>query len=98
MVFPVIVQYWRSFEHLEAFARDRDDPHLEAWRNYYRRSATTGIWHETYLVRAGEYEAVYGHMPRFGLAREGHSVPLSEPSTARLRLRRGEDAVERPAS
>jgi hypothetical protein len=26
MGFPTIVQYWRSFEHLEAFARDADDP------------------------------------------------------------------------
>ncbi len=49
-----IVQYWRSFEHLEAFAKDTDDPHLEAWRGYWRRvgkSTRAGIWHETYLVR-----------------------------------------------
>ncbi len=55
--FPTIVQYWKSFEHLEAFARDQDDPHLEPWRNYWRRvgkSDRTGIWHETFLVRAGE--------------------------------------------
>ena len=26
------VQYWRSFEQLEAFAKDTDDPHLEVWR------------------------------------------------------------------
>jgi Monooxygenase af470-like len=30
MGFPTIVQYWRSFEHLEAFAKNTDDPHLEA--------------------------------------------------------------------
>jgi hypothetical protein len=29
-----LVQYWRSFEHLEAFARDEDDPHLAVWRHY----------------------------------------------------------------
>jgi hypothetical protein len=28
MGIPTIVQYWRSFEQLEAFARDKDDPHL----------------------------------------------------------------------
>ena len=28
MGLPVIVQYWRSFEQLEAFAKDKDDPHL----------------------------------------------------------------------
>ena len=57
------MQYWRSFAHLEAFAKDRDDPHLDAWRHYWRRVGRddrTGIWHETLLVGAGEYEAVYG--------------------------------------
>ena len=32
-------------------------------------SGDIGIWHETYLIRAGEYETVYGSMPRVGLAR-----------------------------
>ncbi len=91
MGLPVIVQYWRSFEQLEAFAKDTADPHLEVWRNYWRRvgkSSRTGIWHETYLVRAGEYEAVYGNMPPFGLGKASRLIPLSESSTARARLRR----------
>src|ERR1700761_1798689 len=29
MGLPTIVQYWRSFEHLEAFARAKEDPNLE---------------------------------------------------------------------
>lgn len=90
MGLPIIVQYWRSFEHLEAFAKDTSDPHLAAWRNYWRRvgkSGRTGIWHETYLVRAGEYEAVYGNMPPFGLGKAGRLVPLSQSSTARNRLK-----------
>jgi len=90
MGLPTIVQYWRSFEHLEAFAKDTSDPHLAAWRNYWRRvgkSSRTGIWHETYLVRAGEYEAVYGNMPPFGLGKAGRLVPLSQSSTARNRLK-----------
>ena len=33
----LIVQYWRSFEHLERFANDVDDPHVAAWRSYWRR-------------------------------------------------------------
>ncbi len=85
-----IVQYWRSFEHLEAFARDEDDPHLAVWRDYWKRvgrSDRTGIWHETYLVRAGEYEGIYGNMPPFGLGKAGRLVPASETSTARSRLR-----------
>ena len=89
MGIPTIVQYWRSFEHLEAFAKDKDDPHLEVWRRYWRRvgrSERTGIWHETYLVRAGEYEAVYGNMAPHGLGKAGRLVPVSESSSARARL------------
>jgi len=90
MGLPVIVQYWRSFEHLEAFAKDDKDPHLAAWRNYWRRVGSqnrTGIWHETYLVRAGEYEAVYANMRPFGLARAGRLVPLKGSSSARSRIK-----------
>jgi hypothetical protein len=91
MGLPVIVQYWRSFEHLEAFARDDSDPHTATWREYYRRDARhgqgAGIWHETYLVRAGEYEAIYGNMPAFGLGAAGRLTPIAESSTARLRIR-----------
>jgi hypothetical protein len=86
---PTIVQYWRSFAHLEAFARDTEDPHLEAWRTYWRRvgrSDRTGIWHETYLVRAGEYEAVYGNMPPRGLGKAGRLIPMADAVRARDRL------------
>jgi hypothetical protein len=74
-----IVQYWRPFDHLEAFAKNQDDPHLEAWRKYWRRagkSERTGIWHETFLVHADEYEAIYGNIPPMGLARPGRLCPL----------------------
>jgi hypothetical protein len=87
----LVVQYWRSFEHLERFARDDKDPHLAVWRNYWKRLARsdrTGIWHETYLVRSGEYEAIYGNMPAYGLAKATDLVPLSSDTTARHRLRK----------
>ena len=83
------VQYWRSFEQLEAFAKDKDDPHLEVWRQYWRRvgrSGRTGIWHETYLIKAGQYEAIYGNMPPHGLGKAGRLVPTSESSSARGRI------------
>lgn len=89
MGLPTIVQYWRSFEQLEAFAKDRDDPHLDAWRTYWRRvgrSDRTGIWHETYLVTAGNYEAIYGNMPPHGLGKAGKLIPATEQSSARGRL------------
>ena len=66
-----LVQYWRSFEHLHAYARARDAAHLPAWRDYNRAVAgndAVGVWHETFLVPAGRYEAVYRSMPPYGLA------------------------------
>jgi Domain of unknown function (DUF4188) len=86
---PAVVQYWRSFEHLERFARDSGDLHLPAWRWFHRAvkgSGDVGIWHETYLVRAGGYETIYGGMPRVGLAAAGGHVAAA---------RRGESAAER---
>ena len=87
----VNVQYWRSFEHLERFAKDDTDPHLAVWRSYWKRlgkSGRTGIWHETFLVRAGEYEAIYGNMPPYGLGKAAELVPLSADATARKRLKK----------
>jgi hypothetical protein len=48
-----------------------------------------GIWHETYLVRAGEYEAFYSGMPRYGLGQVGTLVPASgAKDSARGRMAR----------
>ncbi len=85
-----VIQYWRSFEHLEAFAKDTDDPHLEVWRNYWRRvgkGTRTGIWHETYLVRVGEYEAIYSNMPPHGLGKAAKLVSVADSVGARQRIK-----------
>lgn len=87
----VIVQYWRSFDHLEAYARSPDHRHFPAWKAFNKRMRASrgdvGIWHETYLVRDGMYEAVYSGMPPFGLARASELVPVTGKSdTARSRL------------
>jgi hypothetical protein len=86
-----VVQYWRSFEHLEAYARDKDHKHWPAWLAFNRRMArcrgAVGIWHETYLVQAGQYEAVYSGMPPHGLGKFGQVEPLGAKSEeARQRL------------
>ncbi len=77
----IIVQYWRSFEHLEACARSQDHEHWPAWVAFNKRMVKSrddvGIWHETYLVRAGEYETVYSGMLPFGLGRGSTLVPAS---------------------
>jgi hypothetical protein len=83
------VQYWRSFEHLERFARDPGASHLAAWRAFNQevgRSGDVGVWHETYRVGAGEYEAIYANMPRVGLARAAEHLPVGSTSTAARRL------------
>jgi len=87
----VIVQYWRSFEHLEAYARDQNQPHWPAWVDFNRRVGKSrgdvGIWHETYKVRAGEFECVYSGMPPFGLAKASRSVDaVGHLESARSRL------------
>ena len=77
---PLLVQYWRSVEHLEDFAKDARLPHQPAWKRWNRAIGTSGdvgIWHETYMVRDGAFEAVYGNMPTFGLAAAGASAPLT---------------------
>lgn len=89
--YPTIVQYWRSFEHLEAFATDEDDPHLATWRTFVKRTKNnprTGVWHETYKVRAGDYEAIYANMPDFGLAKASSRLSVAEGRSARQRLER----------
>ena len=41
----VIVQYWRSFDHLEAYARARDKKHWPAWVDFNRRvGAVEAMW------------------------------------------------------
>ena len=62
----VMVQYWRSFETLEAYAKDRDQEHLPAWKAFNEAVASNGdvgIWHETYRVRPGDFECVYNNIP-----------------------------------
>ena len=87
----VIVQYWRSFEHLEAYARDHNHLHWPAWVDFNRRVGASrgdvGIWHETYRVREGEYECVYSGMPPIGLAKASATVDAVGPfESARGRL------------
>jgi hypothetical protein len=77
----VIVQYWRSFEHLEAYARSKDSQHWPAWVAFNQRFGKSrgdvGIWHETYLVSAGRYEAIYSGMPPVGLGGASSLIPAA---------------------
>jgi hypothetical protein len=80
----MLTQYWRSFDHLVAYAQSRDAAHLPAWKAFNQsvgEDGTVGIWHETYQVANGQSECVYNNMPRFGLALAG----THEPAVGHLR-------------
>ena len=76
----IIVQYWRTFDQLESYAKNHSAEHLPAWAAFNRNvgsNGDVGIWHETFLVREGAYECVYNNMPRFGLAKAGEHMPAT---------------------
>jgi hypothetical protein len=88
----VLIQYWRSFEALEAYARNSDGAHWPAWVAFNKRMARSrgdvGIWHETYRVAAGQYEAIYSGMPPHGLGKIAKLLPARDRfETARGRMR-----------
>src|SRR5580765_2163358 len=73
----MVIQYWRSFEHLEAYAKQRDLAHLPAWQAFNKAVASdgdVGIWHETYVIAPGKYENIYNNMPPYGLGAVGRIV------------------------
>lgn len=74
------LQYWRSFEALHAFAHMKGGAHLPAWAEFNRRvgnNGAVGIWHETYQVQPGQYEAIHVNMPRWGLMSAMEPVPVT---------------------
>jgi hypothetical protein len=87
----IMLQYWRSFEELERYAKNRSAQHLPAWAAFNRAVGSggdVGIWHETYRVRPGDYECIYNNMPLFGLAKATAAVPASgrfESAEGRMR-------------
>ena len=87
----MIVQYWRSFDHLERYSRSRDHQHWPAWVAFNKRMAASrgdvGIWHETYSIGPGKYEVIYSGMPPTGLGAASTLVPASgRKDTARDRM------------
>jgi hypothetical protein len=87
----VLIQYWRDFDSLEAYARDRDARHWPAWTAFNKavgNNGTVGIFHETYCVPAGGYETIYGNMPPWGLGKaKGTLAATGSRNEARSRMR-----------
>jgi hypothetical protein len=93
------VQYWRSFEDLQAFARSTEHEHLPAWREFnrlVRDNGDVGIFHETYRVGPGTAETFYGNMPPFGLAAAVGVVPVAGRGHSAAR-RMGTATTDEPA-
>ena len=92
----LVVQYWRSFEQLHAYAVDREAEHLPAWKRFNQavgQSGDVGIWHETYLVPNGAYESVYSNMPAYGLWLAGELIPAKgSRQSAKGRLKQSDGA------
>ncbi len=86
---PVVLQYWRSYDDLEAYANDPAQRHKPAWQRFFRKiglNGNVGIWHETYTIRDGDHEAIYANMPEIGLAAAGQMRGLGSNSTSRERI------------
>lgn len=87
----VLLQYWRDFDSLEAYARDRDQKHWPAWVSFNKavgNDGTVGIFHETYAVSAGAHETIYANMPPFGLGKVAGLIPATgKRNKARSRMK-----------
>lgn len=88
---PWVVQYWKSVEHLYAYAQMKDHRHVPAWRAFNQAArqhpGAVGIWHETYVVPAGNIETVYSNGANVGLAAATGAVPVERRGRgARARL------------
>lgn len=94
----ILLSYWKSLDHLLAYAKLREAEHLPAWRAFNKQVALNGdvgIWHETYRVPAGSFETVYLNMPAFGLGRATGLREASGPHrSAAGRLGRRDDKPE----
>lgn len=74
------VQYWRSLDHLMDYARSKDAIHFPAWVRFnkgIKDNDAIGVFHETFLVKAGNYEAIYTNVPSFGLGKFSPLVPAA---------------------
>lgn len=84
----VMIQYWRSTEDLLDYSKGKK--HLTAWKNFNTKignNDAVGIYHETYELKKGNYETVYGNMPLYGLGKAITHIPITaDRASARQRL------------
>ncbi|MFD2699578.1 monooxygenase family protein [Paenibacillus shunpengii] len=83
-----VSKYWKTYDQLEKYARG--GTHLVEWKKFNQSvgtNGTVGIYHETYMIQPGQYECIYGNMPKFGLAKAGTHMPaVGRMETSRRRM------------
>lgn len=97
-----MIQYWRSAEDLERFARQDPSLHPDAWKKFFKqsfKSGDVGIWHETFKVEPRAFENIYVNMPKFGLGAATESIPVKgKLETMRGRLNGEQPIPNEPTS
>jgi len=84
-----LIQHWRSFEDLIAWANDKKLDHKPAMKAFFKRTGyngNVGIWHEVYKVSAGQFETIYANMPEMSMAAAGVYTSLKASSKAADRM------------
>lgn len=79
----VSIQYWKSYDALLEFARDKQATHFPSWFGFNQgmaRSGNIGLWHEIYVVPKGRIEATYRNI-QLGL---GHAVGFTNDKGPRI--------------
>jgi hypothetical protein len=80
----LMIQYWDDFKSLEDYARNKSKSHMPIWTYFNLKilsSADVGVWHETYKIEPGKFEAIYTNMPRYGLAQAGNFINIDNEGT-----------------
>ena len=77
-----------------AYAHAPNRAHLPAWAAFDREAHTgaVGIFHETYMVKAGHYEAIYANMPQWVCRRRRMVAASGRRASARGRLDRYDES------
>lgn len=87
-------QYWRNFDDLEKWSRT--SVHAEWWREMYKDTRGTMIWHETYGMQGG-IDAIWGSTNRtekLGLAQFAPVIEAKGSSYSARKRIKGEDSQE----
>ena len=87
----LVVQYWRDYESLHKWTHTKAGVHMKTMLDYMKHGrfeGVNGVWHETYKVKDGEYEATYINMPPIGLALATRAVYEAKTNNGLERIQR----------